>query len=152
MYKKRKSQCKKGENVFPRIDSKKVLEDIKKEDEKKVEDKKEVDTVKYISIDDLDKIELKVGEIVEAEKVEGSNKLYKLQVDLGKEKRQIVSGIAKYYSLEELLHKKVVVVTNLKPVTLCKVESFGMLLAAGDSEVVKLLTVDGDIESGESIH
>ena len=144
--------CKKGENVFPRIDSKKVLEDIKKEDEKKVEDKKEVDTVKYISIDDLDKIELKVGEIVEAEKVEGSNKLYKLQVDLGKEKRQIVSGIAKYYTLEELLHKKVVVVTNLKPVTLCKVESFGMLLAAGDSEVVKLLTVDGDIESGESIH
>ncbi len=141
--------CKKDENIFPRID---VNEALKDNNKKVVESVEKVEGIKYISIDDLDKVELKVGQIIEAEKVEGSNKLYRLQVNLGEETRQIVSGIAKYYTEDELINKKVVVVTNLKPVTLCKVQSNGMLLAAGDSSVVRLLTIDGDIENGESIH
>lgn len=141
------TKCKKAENVFPRID---VREALKSDD--KCQDLKEVQGVKYISIDDLDKVQLKVGQIISAGKVENSNKLYKLEVNLGNETRQIVSGIAKYYKIEELLNKKVVVVTNLKPVTLCKVQSNGMLLAAGDKDVVRLLTVDGNIANGENIH
>ena len=90
--------------------------------------------------------------ILEVSKIEGAKKLYKLNVDLGKEKRQIVSGLVPYYTEEELLNKKVIVVTNLKPAVLCKTESYGMILAAGDKENVKLITVDGEMENGEGVH
>jgi methionyl-tRNA synthetase len=156
------TKCKKTENLFPRIDKDLIL----KEDENKMEENKEIKEVKevkeenteninengYITIDDLAKVSLKVGQIVKVERVEKSDKLYKLSVDLGNEVRTIVSGIVPYYKEEELLNKKIVVVANLKPVKLRGVESNGMLLAAGDNDVVKLLTLDGEIANGENIH
>lgn len=150
------TKCRKTENLFPRIDKDLIL----KEDENKMEENKEVKEEKpeninengYITIDDLAKVSLKVGQIVKVERVEKSDKLYKLSVDLGNEVRTIVSGIVPYYKEEELLNKKIVVVANLKPVKLRGVESNGMLLAAGDNDVVKLLTLDGEIANGENIH
>jgi methionyl-tRNA synthetase len=148
-----KTKCKKTENLFPRIDKDLIL----KEEEVKVEEKKEevvepVNENGYITIDDLAKVSLKVGQIINVERIEKSDKLYKLTVNLGSETRTIVSGIVPYYTEEELLNKKIVVVANLKPVKLRGVESNGMLLAAGDKDVVRLLTLDGDIASGENIH
>ena len=109
-----------------------------------------------ITIDELDKVELKVGQIKEVGRVEKSDKLYKLSVDVGEENlRTIVSGLVPYYEEDELLNKQVVVVTNLKPAKLRGVESNGMLLAAGDYDVVKLLTLDnnvGSLENGSNIH
>ena len=87
-----------------------------------------------------------------AERVEGASKLYKLTVDLGKEQRTVVSGLVPYYTEAELIGKKVVLVSNLKPAKLRGIESNGMLLAAGDKDTVKLLTIDGDVEVGEGIH
>ena len=149
---------KKGENLFQRIEVKK--EQHKVEETKKVENKdnKENEKVQkndYITIDDLSKVELKVGQILEVSRVEKSDKLYKLTVDIGSEKRTIVSGLVNYYKEDELLNKQVVVVTNLKPAKLRGVESQGMLLAAGDDDVVKLLVLDnnaGTLENGANIH
>ena len=84
--------------------------------------------------------------------MDGSNKLYKLQVSLGSEERQIVSGLQKYYEPEELIGRKVVLVANLKPAKLKGIESQGMILAAGDNDVVKVLFVDDAVEAGEDIH
>lgn len=143
-------------NLFPRIDIKKEkqeVENVNNKETKKEEivEKKEEN---YITIDELEKVELKVGQVLEVERIEKADKLYKLTVDLGTEKRTIVSGLVKYYTPEQLLNKQVVVVANLKPVKLRGVESQGMLLAAGD-DVVKLLTLDnnaGTLENGTSIH
>jgi methionyl-tRNA synthetase len=93
-----------------------------------------------ISFKDFQKIELKVAKIIEAEKIEKSEKLLKLIVDLGDEKRQLVAGIAKYYKLEDLIGKEIVVVANLEPKKLMGIESQGMLLAANvDGEPVILI-------------
>ena len=75
----------------------------------------------------------------------------KLQVSLGSEERQIVAGLQKYYAPEELVNKNVVIVANLKPAKLRGVESQGMVLAAGEDNIVRVLTVDGDIEAGAEI-
>ena len=147
------TRVKKGEILFPRIEKTeelfKVEEEVKETEEK--EDRKGI-----ITIDELDKVELKVGQIKEVEKVAKAKKLYKLQVDVGeKELRTIVSGLVPYYTEEELAGKQVVVVTNLKPAKLCGIESNGMLLAAGDYDVVKLLVLDnnnGTLENGSNIH
>ena len=97
-----------------------------------------------IGIDDFGVVDLRVGKILACEKVKKAKKLLKLQVDLGTEERQIVSGIALYYTPEELIGRQVVVVTNLKPVTLCGEESKGMLLAASDGdEKLQVVFVDG---------
>ena len=143
---------KKGENLFQRIEVKK--EQPKVEETKKVENKDNKEN-ENITIDDLSKVELKVGQILEVSRVEKSDKLYKLTVDIGSEKRTIVSGLVNYYKEDELLNKQVVVVTNLKPAKLRGVESQGMLLAAGDDDVVKLLVLDnnaGTLENGANIH
>jgi len=104
-----------------------------------------------ISIDDFARVQLRVAEVLEAEKVQGADKLLKLQIKIGQESRQIVAGIAKYYAPEQLVGKKIVVVANLKPAKLRGIESQGMLLAASNEEKVTLLTVDQDIESGARI-
>ena len=97
-----------------------------------------------ITIDDFSKIDLRVGKIVACEKVPKAKKLLKLQVDLGTETRQIVSGISLYYKPEDLIGHCVIVVTNLKPVKLCGVESKGMLLAASDgNDNLQVAFVDG---------
>ncbi len=148
-------KIKKGSNLFPRIEiPKKDDKEVKNKMEEVKEEIQKVDDT--ITIDLLDKIKLKVGQIKEVKRVENSEKLYELLVDLGEEKpRTIVSGLVKYYSEEELLGKQVVVVANLKKAKLRGVESNGMLLAAGDSDVVKLLVLDsnqGTLENGANIH
>ena len=145
------TKVKKGEILFPRIEMTEDLFKVEEIEENADEEKKNV-----ITIDELDKVELKVGQIKEVERVPKSKKLYKLQVDVGeKTPRTIVSGIVPYYTEEELLGKQVVVVTNLKPAKLCGIESNGMLLAAGEEDVVKLLVLDnnnGTLENGANIH
>lgn len=143
----------KGEILFPRIEK---TEELFKVEEEKAEETQDEERKGIITIDELDKVELKVGQIKEVERVAKSKRLYKLQVDVGeKEPRTIVSGLVPYYKEEELLNKQVVVVTNLQPAKLCGVESNGMLLAAGDYDVVKLLVLDnnnGTLENGSNIH
>ena len=104
-----------------------------------------------IGIEDFAKIELKVGTVIAAERVEKSEKLIKLKVDIGEE-RQIVAGIGKAYAPEDLIGKKIVVLANLKPAKLMGIESQGMLLAATDSEgTLSVLTLDRDVKTGARI-
>lgn len=106
-------------------------------------------TKETIAFDDFQKLELKIGTILECEKVENSNKLLKMQVDLGEEKRQIISGIAKYYLPEELVGKQVVVLANLEARKIMGKESEGMILAADISEEeVYVLSPDRKIVEG----
>ncbi|WP_273327354.1 methionine--tRNA ligase [Vallitalea guaymasensis] len=140
-----------GNIIFPRIDITKELKDLEeaqkagKEEPKEVKEEKEED---YISIDDFAKVELKVGEVIDCNKVEGADKLLVSKIKIGSEVRQIVSGIAKSYSPGEMIGKKVIVVTNLKPVKLRGVLSEGMILAASLKKNLVVATVDGDINSG----
>lgn len=134
------------EPLFVRYDEK----DVKLETEKQKEEAQKQE--EQITIDYLDKIKLKVAKVLEAEKVDGSEKLLKLKVDLGSEKRQIVAGLQKYYEPTELVGKKLVIVANLKPAKLKGIESQGMVLAAGDGDIVKVLFIDDEIESGADVH
>lgn len=142
----------KPEILFARLDVEEVLQ--------KAEDFKGADQVKYpevepkeeITIDDFDKVQIRVGEILKCEPVKKSKKLLVSQVRVGEEIRQIVSGISQYYKPEEMVGKKVAVITNLKPVKLCGIESQGMILAAGDDEGnLSVMTVDRDIVAGSEI-
>ncbi len=131
--------------LFPRVEIKeeeKRMEEVKKEEEKQEE---------YIAIDDFTKIKMRVGKVLEAEKVEKSDKLLKLKVSLGDEERTIVSGIAQYYEPQELIGKNVIVLTNLKPRKIFGIESHGMLLAAKDGERLTVLTTDKDVEVGSPV-
>lgn len=87
-----------------------------------------------ITIDDLEKIEVRVGTILTCEPVEGSDKLLKLEVDFGNEKRQILSGIAKWYTPQDLIGRQTTFVTNLEPRQMMGLESQGMLFATGTDE------------------
>ena len=127
----------KGEALFPRLDIEKEVAELEQLFSGNVETKEEVkeETLTHkeeITIDDLDKVELRVGKIVSCEKHPKADRLLVSQVKLGPETRQIVSGIAKWYKPEEMVGKEVIVVCNLKPVKLRGVESQGMILAAGD--------------------
>lgn len=155
------------EVLFTRIDEKQIIKEIeeekalrlaeekakaKAEKEKAKEEAKASKKYEEISIDYLDKINLKVAKVIEAEEIDGSDKLLKLQVSLGTETRQIVAGIKKYYKPEELIGKKIVIVANLKPAKLKGIESQGMVLAAGDGDIVKVLVVDDEVVEGADIH
>ena len=144
---KKKLKIQKGPSLFPRIEEKgeEKMETIKKDQGPKTGEKELID------IADFAKVELRVAQILQAEKVEGADKLLKLQVDLGSEKRQIVAGIALAYSAEELIGKKVVVVVNLKPAKIRGVESNGMLLAASDASTVSILTPLKDVAVGSKV-
>ena len=108
--------------------------------------------IPFNAIDDFDKVQIQVGEVIKCEPVPKAKKLLVSQIKIGAETRQIVSGIAKYYKPEEMVGKKVAVITNLKPCKLCGVESQGMILAAGDDEGnLSVVTVDKDIVSGSEI-
>ena len=104
-----------------------------------------------ISFEEFQKIDLRVGKIVEAEKVEGADKLLKLKVDLGTEKRQLVAGIAKFYQPKDLIGREIVVVVNLEPKTLRRIESQGMLLAADIEGKPVLLKPDEEVPPGTKI-
>ena len=143
--------------LFARIDEKKFLLEMEKaraEAElalKANEPTPEPEHEAEIGIDAFAAVEMRVAEILECEPVPKAKKLLKLQVDLGYEKRQVVSGIAKYYAPDELVGKKVVLITNLKPAKLCGVDSFGMILASGE-ENVKVVFLDPTAKNGDRIH
>ena len=104
-----------------------------------------------INFDDFLKLNIRVGKIISAEEVEGSNKLIKMKVDIGDEERQIVAGISKYYSLDELTNKTVIVLINLEPRKIFGIESQGMLLASIDGDKVSLLQTDKEMIPGSEI-
>jgi methionyl-tRNA synthetase len=116
---------------------------------KKVEVKPVEDNL--IGIEDFRKVQLRVAEVKQAEKVAGADKLLKLKVVVGDNEKQIVAGIAQHYQPEQLVGRKIIVVDNLKPVTLRGIESEGMLLVAQDGKSLVLLTVDKDIGAGAKI-
>lgn len=154
----------KGETLFPRIDMKKELAQLEaalktaqaesvvnqlKAEESKEEEPSVKDT---ITIDDFDKIELKTGVVLQCERVEGSKKLLKSQIKIGSEVRQILSGIAKYYTPEEMVGKKVVVVTNLAPRKMMGFESHGMVLCASDDKGrLSVVSPEKEVESGAEV-
>jgi methionyl-tRNA synthetase len=108
-------------------------------------------SVALIDYADFTKLQLLTATILAAEKVEGADKLLRLQVDLGTEQRQIVAGIALHYKPEELIGKRIVVVANLKKAKIRGVESNGMLLAASHGDILKLITLDGEIPPGATV-
>ena len=104
-----------------------------------------------VTIDDFMKIQLKTAKVLSAERVPKSEKLIKLQVSLGTEQRQIVAGIGKKYEPESLIGKTIVIVANLKPAKLMGIESQGMVLAAGDTDVRGLLTIQEEVDPGTKV-
>ena len=129
-----------GEVIFPRID-------LKEKEKEEVKENK----INLISYDEFKKIDLRVGKVIAAEPISGTDKLLKLKINLGKEIRTIVAGIRKYYSVEEILGKKIIIVCNLQPIKLKGIESQGMLLAAVDNNNLALLTVDKEIAEGSKV-
>jgi methionyl-tRNA synthetase len=104
-----------------------------------------------IPLGDFQKVDLRVAEVVAAEKVEKSKRLLKLTVKVDEETRTLVAGVAEHYDPAALVGKKVVIVANLEPATLMGVESNGMVLAATHGETVSLLTLDKDVPSGSKV-
>ena len=150
-----------GETLFPRIDAKKELAELEAEEkaaktpaaEEKKEEKEEIVLEPEIGIEDFGKVELRVAKILSCEKVPKAKKLYKIQLDDGIGGRQIVSGIAQYYTPEELIGKKIIVVANLKPAKLCGVESNGMLLAGNREDGSACVTfIDDSVPVGTRLH
>ena len=147
----------KPEILFARMDLQELLDKVEAMGQKKENKEPEisypqVEKKPEISIEDFEKIQIQVGEVLECQPVKKAKKLLVSQIRVGEEVRQIVSGIAKFYKPEEMVGKKVAVITNLKPVTLCGVESQGMILAASDQEGnLSVLTVDKDMISGSEI-
>lgn len=130
-----------GEGLFPRIEEEK--------EEKKMATQSPPGGP--IDIAEFARIDLRIAQVIRAERVEGADKLLKLEIDLGTEKRQIVAGIAKEYTPEELVGKKIVVVANLKPAKLRGIESNGMLLAASDDKGISILTPLKDVAVGSKV-
>jgi len=143
----------KAENLFPRIDVDKKLEELEALKAAAEPAKREITPIKEeITIDDFEKIDLRVVKVLACEPIKGAKKLLKLKVDLGGEERQVVSGIASFYKPEELVGKNVVLVANLKPVKLRGELSQGMILCAAADDDSILKAVDpGDLESGSIV-
>ncbi|MEW9052949.1 MAG: methionine--tRNA ligase [Neobacillus sp.] len=150
----------KGNPLFPRLEIAEEVLFIRTKMEgtapaaaEKKEEKKEekVETIEEIAIDDFMKIDLRVAEVIQAEPVKKADKLLKLQLDLGYEKRQVVSGIAQYYKPEDLVGKKVICITNLKPVKLRGELSQGMILAGSKDGVLSVATVDQTLPNGSKV-
>lgn len=143
------TKTEKGEPLFPRLEMEKEIETIKKMMKGPANEQKESDFKEEIVYDDFMKLDLRVAEIVKASKMENADKLLKLQVDLGSEKRQIISGIAEHYKPEELVGKKVICVANLKPVKLRGEMSEGMILTGeGPDGKLSLTTVEDSLPNG----
>lgn len=149
----------KGIPIFPRLEAEVEISYIREQmqasvktpqtEEKTV--KVEAPDVEEITIDDFQKIDLRVGTVTACEPVPKADKLLKLQVDLGYEQRQVVSGIAQYYKPEELVGKKVIVVANLKPVKLRGELSQGMILAGSHDGILSVASVDSKLENGAKV-
>ncbi|WP_248925275.1 methionine--tRNA ligase [Paenibacillus hamazuiensis] len=159
----------KGENLFPRLDVEKEVAYIAGtmgggaaaapeqpqpapgETVAKAAPAPAAEAKEEIGIDDFFKVELRVAQVIAAERVEKADKLLKLQLDLGYEQRQVVSGIAKYYTPEQMVGRKVILVANLKPVKLRGELSQGMILAASQGDELTLATVADDIPVGSVV-
>lgn len=141
--------------IFPRLDTEAEIAYIKEsmQPPKSEESKDEVEEPSKAQIDikDFDKVEIKAATITDAENVPKSDKLLKIQIDLGSEQRQIVSGIAKFYRPEDIIGKKVAVVTNLKPAKLMGQKSEGMILSAEKDGVLTLISLPSAIPNGAVI-
>jgi len=149
------TKVEKGEPMFPRLDREEEVAFIKEQMQGSAQ-KEEKPVVKEepseeIIIDDFMKVELRVAQVTQVEPVKKADKLLKLQLDLGYEKRQVVSGIAKFYKPEELVGRKVICVTNLKPVKLRGELSQGMILAGEDENGLSLASVDQNLANGTKI-
>ena len=143
--------------LFSRIDEAKLLEQLNAEMEAKqkaaeaaAKASEKPEGCALIGIEDFMGVELRSAQIVACEKIKKAKKLLKLEVDLGYEKRQVVSGIAKYYEPEALIGKKIILVCNLRPATLCGIESNGMILASGE-ETIRVVFLDPETPLGERI-
>ncbi|KGP89925.1 methionyl-tRNA synthetase [Pontibacillus chungwhensis BH030062] len=152
------TKVQKGQPIFPRLETEEETQIIKNmmkggtpapEEEEKEESEEEAEE---IGIDDFLKVDLRVAEVVEADKHPKADKLLRLQLDLGNEQRQVVSGIAKHYAPEDLIGRKVICVTNLKPVKLRGELSQGMVLAGEDKEgTLSLASVDQNLPNGTQV-
>jgi len=142
--------------LFARVDEQKKLEEITKEQEAEAAKNAPAPAVEkpegcaLIGIEDFMNVELRTAQVIACEKVPKAKKLLKLQVDLGYEKRQVVSGIAKFYAPEDLIGKKLILVANLKPAKLCGIDSEGMILASGE-EQVRVVFLAEDTPLGERV-
>ncbi|MBS7345279.1 MAG: methionine--tRNA ligase [Caryophanon sp.] len=148
----------KGTPIFPRLEKEEEVAYIReqmqgsvKQPEPEAAPAVEKEDVPEISIDDFMKVDLRVATVIACEPVPKADKLLKLQVDLGYEQRQVVSGIAKFYTPKQLIGQKVIVVTNLKPVKLRGELSQGMILAGSHGDVLTLATVDPKLENGAKV-
>ncbi|SCG81744.1 methionyl-tRNA synthetase [Proteiniborus sp. DW1] len=149
--------------MFPRLDVKQELIKVNEANELFIAKRygkanndeqssnEEAEDESLITIDDVDKVDLRIAKVVEAEKHPDADKLLVLQLEVGNEKRQVVSGIAKYYNPEDLIGKNVVLVYNLKPIKLRGIESHGMILAADKGKKLTLVTTMDDIGSGAKV-
>ena len=144
----------KPEILFARLDVDEVMEKVNAKFAPSEPEVKypQVEPKAEISIEDFDKIQIRVGEVLECQPVPKAKKLLCSKIRVGDEVRQIVSGISQYYKPEEMVGKKVAVITNLKPAKLCGIVSEGMILAASDDDGnLSVLTVDKDIIAGSEI-
>lgn len=144
----------KPQPIYPRLDVESEVEHIKTsmKPPAQTEEKEQEDlTSGRITIEDFDKVEMKAGTIINAEGVKKADKLLKIQVDLGEEKRQIVSGIREQYEPEDIIGKKVLVVTNLQPVKLRGELSEGMILTAEKGSRLTLISVPDGVENGSIV-
>lgn len=151
------TKVEKGEPIFPRLDIQEEVSFIKEKMQSSVkpavEEPKaeEIPEVEEITIDDFMKVDLRVAQVVEAEPIKKADKLLKLQLDLGFERRQVVSGIAQFYKPEDLVGQRVICVTNLKPVKLRGELSQGMILAGQKDGVMSLATVSDSLPLGAKV-
>ncbi|MCA1322056.1 methionine--tRNA ligase [Bacillus tianshenii] len=153
------THTKKADPIFPRLDVKEEVEYIKTmmqpalatEENPEAKQPEEVPAVDEITFEDFMKIDLRVAQVTHCEPVKKADKLLKLQLDLGYEKRQVVSGIAKFYTPEELVGKRVICVTNLKPVKLRGELSEGMILAGEKDGILSLASVDEKLPLGAKV-
>lgn len=159
------TRVQKGEPLFPRIDisefttgeTKNVTEDQDFTKDQSAQTKESVPALEFepikeeISIEEFSKLDLRVAKILSAEKVEKTDKLMKLEVEVSGEVRTVVSGIAKHYTPEDLVNKSVVLVANLKPTKLRGIMSQGMILAASHGEVLEVLTINKDLPGGARV-
>ncbi len=145
--------------LFSRIDEKKFLEQVAKERKQAEKAAKQQEPkgqkadlpLGLIGIEEFSKVELTVGQVLSCEPIEKSEKLLKMSVNLGSETRQIVSGIAAWYKPEDLIGKKLILVSNLKPAKLCGVESNGMILAASHDGKASVVFVDDSVPAGSRV-
>jgi methionyl-tRNA synthetase len=146
------TQIKVDQPIFPRIDTPFTMTAGKKDEVvPKPAETGVVSTDGLLDIGDFQKLDLRVAQILSAEKVEGAAKLLRLQVDLGNDKRQIVAGIAEHYTPEQVVGTRVIVVSNLKPAVIRGVESRGMLLAAKAGKQLFLVRPDGELPPGAKV-